>query len=59
MAHPGVTKMKAYLKTLLFWKGMKVNIVSHVTRCLECQQVKAEHRHIARLLQPHVILESK
>jgi hypothetical protein len=55
MAHPGVTKMRADLKPLFFWKGMKADIVNYVARCLECQQVKAEHRHPAGLLQPHAI----
>jgi hypothetical protein len=55
MAHPGVTKMRADLKPLFFWKGMKADIVNFVARCLECQQVKAEHRHLAGLLQPHAI----
>jgi hypothetical protein len=59
MAHLGVTKMKANLKPLFFWKGMKADIVSYVERCLECQQVKVEHRHPTGLLQPHVIPESK
>jgi hypothetical protein len=36
MAHPGVTKMRADLKHLFFWKGMKANIVNFVARCLEC-----------------------
>jgi hypothetical protein len=36
-----------------------VDIVSYMARCLECQQVKAEHRHPTRLLQPHDISESK
>jgi hypothetical protein len=34
MAHPGVTKMRADLKPLFFWKGMKANIVNYVARCL-------------------------
>jgi hypothetical protein len=34
-------------------------IVNLVARCLECQQVKAEHRHPTGLLQPHAIPESK
>jgi hypothetical protein len=38
---------------------MKTDIVNYVARCLECQQVKVEHRHPTGLLQPHVILESK
>jgi hypothetical protein len=59
VAHPGVTKMRADLKPLFFWKGMKADIVNFVARCLECQQEKAEHRHPARLLQPHAIPESK
>jgi hypothetical protein len=46
MAHPGVTKMRADLKPLFYWKGMKVDIVNYVVRCLECQQVKDEHRHM-------------
>jgi hypothetical protein len=59
MAHSGVTKMREDLKPLFFWKGMKVDIVNFVARCLECQQVKAEHRHPVGLLQPHAISESK
>jgi hypothetical protein len=59
MAHLGVTKMRAYLKPLFFWKGMKADIVNFVARCLECQQVKVEHRQPTRLLQPHAIPESK
>jgi hypothetical protein len=51
--------MKEYLNPLLFWKGMKSHIVGYMGRCLECQQVKAEHRHPKILLQKHVIPESK
>ena len=36
MAHLGVTKMRADLKPLFFWKGMKVDIINYVARCLEC-----------------------
>jgi hypothetical protein len=50
MSHPGVTNMRADLKPLFFWKGMKADIVNYVVRCLECQQVKVEHRHPAGLL---------
>jgi hypothetical protein len=59
MAHPRVTKMRVDLKPLFFWKRMKADIVKYVVRCLKCQQVKAEHRHPAGLLQPHVIPKSK
>jgi hypothetical protein len=59
MTHPGITKMRADLKPLFFWKGMKADIVNLVARCLECHQVKAELRHPTRLLQPHAIPKSK
>ena len=59
MAHLGVTKMRVDLKPLFFWKGMKADIVNYVARCLECQKVKVEHRHLTGLLQPHAIIESK
>jgi hypothetical protein len=45
MAHLVITKMRVDLKPLLFWKGMNTDIVIYVVRCLECQQVKVEHRH--------------
>jgi hypothetical protein len=38
---------------------MKADIVNFVAGCLECQQVKAEHRHPTGLLQRHAIPESK
>jgi hypothetical protein len=59
MTHSGIMKMREDLKPLFFWKGMKAYIVNYVARCLECQLVKVEHRHPARLLQPHTIPESK
>jgi hypothetical protein len=51
--------MRIDLKPLFFRKEMKANIVNYVARCLECQQVKVEHRHPTRLLHPHVIPKSK
>ena len=48
MAHPGVKKMRADLKPIFLWKGMKVDIVNYVAICLECQQVMAKHRHPTR-----------
>ena len=59
MAHSGVMNMREDLNSLFFWKGMKEDIVNYVVRCPECQQVKAEPRHPARLLQSHAIPESK
>eukprot|EP00253_Pinus_taeda_P021430 PITA_21430 len=42
-----------------FWPGMKKNIAEYLARCLECQQIKAEHQHPAGLLQPLPIPEWK
>jgi hypothetical protein len=59
MDHPRVTKMRVDLKPLFFWKGMKADIVNYMARCLECHQVKDEHRHPTGLLQPRTIPKSK
>jgi hypothetical protein len=59
LAHPRVMKMRVNPKPLFFWKGMKEDIVNYMARCLECQQVKDEHRHPIGLLQPHTFLKSK
>jgi hypothetical protein len=50
MAHIGVTKKRAYLKPLFFWKGMNADIVNYMAKCLECQQMKDEHTHPTGLL---------
>ena len=50
--HPGTTKMYQDLRTLYWWPGMKKDVVEYVSRCLTCQQVKAEHQRPAGLLQP-------
>ena len=42
--HPGSTKMYMTLKEHYWWNGMKKEIASFVSRCLTCQQVKAEHQ---------------
>jgi hypothetical protein len=38
---------------------MKCDVVHFVAKCLECQQVKADHHHLAGLLQPHDVPMSK
>ena len=42
--HQGSTKMYKTLKEHYWWNGMKKEIASFVSRCLTCQQVKAEHQ---------------
>ncbi|KAL5776938.1 hypothetical protein ACOSP7_009864 [Xanthoceras sorbifolium] len=50
--HPGSTKMYHTLKEHYWWKRMKKEIAGFVSRCLTCQQVKAEHQKPTRLMQP-------
>ena len=42
--HQGSTKIYKTLKEHYWWNGMKKEIASFVSRCLTCQQVKAEHQ---------------
>ena len=48
--HPGSTKMYHTLREHYWWRGMKKDVAEFVSRCLICQQVKAEHQRPARLL---------
>eukprot|EP00253_Pinus_taeda_P018433 PITA_18433 len=57
--HPGYQKMVTALKKEYYWPGMKKQVVEYLARCLECQQIKAEHQHPAGLLQPLPIPEWK
>jgi hypothetical protein len=47
------------LKNKYWWSSMKRDITEYVSRCLICQQVKAEHQQPARPLQPLNIPEWK
>ena len=49
--HPGSTKRYHTLKEHYWWNGMKRDIAEFVSRCLTCQQVKAEHQKLVGLLQ--------
>ena len=57
--HLGSTKIYNDLKKLYWWVGMKIDISEFVSRCLICQQVKAEHQVPSGLLQPVLVLEWK
>ena len=41
--HLGSSKMYHTLREHYWWKGMKKEIADFVSRCLTCQQVRAEH----------------
>ncbi|KAG8472937.1 hypothetical protein CXB51_034843 [Gossypium anomalum] len=57
--HLGSTKMYNDLKRQFWWPGMKQDISDFVSKCLICQQVKAEHQVPLGLLQPIMIPEWK
>ena len=48
--HMGSTKMYHTLREHYWWRGMKKDVVEFVSRCLICQQVKAEHQQPVGLL---------
>jgi hypothetical protein len=57
--HPRYQKTIAAVKSQYYWLDMKKEVADFIARYLECQKVKAEHRHPASLLQPLPILEWK
>jgi hypothetical protein len=57
--HPRYQKTVAAVKSHYFWPDMKKEISEYITRCMECQKFKAEHRHPSGLLQPLPIPEWK
>jgi hypothetical protein len=57
--HPGSNKMYQDLRKFYWWEGMKRDVADFVSKCLVCQQVKAEHQKPAGLLQPVEIPEWK
>ena len=50
--HPGGTKMYRDLKLYYWWQGVKRDVIEYVSKCLTCQQVKAEHQVPSGLLNP-------
>ena len=57
--YTGSTKMYQIIKKNYWWFGMKKDIAKFVSRCLVCQQVKAEYRKPPKTLQLLPILEWK
>ena len=57
--HPWNNKMYQDLKQKFCWDNMKREIAQYNSKCLTCQQVKAEHQKPAGLLQPLEVPEWK
>jgi hypothetical protein len=59
VGHPRYQKTIAVVIIQYFWLRMKKKVGNYITRCLECQKVKIEHRHPTGFLQPLLMLEWK
>jgi hypothetical protein len=59
VGHPDYQKTIVVVKNKYYWPDLKHKVVDFVARCLECQKVKAKHRHPVGFLQPFPILEWK
>ena len=57
--HPRGNKMYQDMKQYYWWRGMKKDISEFVSKCLMCQQVKAEHQGPSGLLNPLAIPQWK
>jgi hypothetical protein len=47
VGHLGYHKMVTIVMQMYYWQKMKQDIVEYMAKCLECQQVKVEHKHPA------------
>jgi hypothetical protein len=59
VGNPGYQKTIKIVRSQYYWPGMKKEVVDFISKCLECQKVKVEHRHPAVMLQPLPIPEWK
>ena len=50
--HPGGNKMYRNMKQTYYWEGMKRNVGKFISKCMNCQLVKAEQKKPSGLLQP-------
>jgi hypothetical protein len=59
VGHPRYQKTVEAIKRHYFLLSLKKEIAEYIARCMECQKVKAEHRHPIGLLHPLLIPEWK
>jgi hypothetical protein len=46
VGHPSYQKTIAAVRSQYFWLGMKKDVVDYIAKCMECQRVKVEHKHL-------------
>ena len=59
VGHHGYQKTIPAVRSQFFWPRMKKDVVDYISRCMECQRVKDEHRHPAGFLEPFPIPKKK
>jgi uncharacterized Zn-finger protein len=59
VGHPRCWNKIVAVRSQYFWMGMKKEVANYISRCLECQKAKPEHRHPTVFLQPFPIMEWK
>jgi hypothetical protein len=59
VGHLGYQKSIVVVRSQHFWLGVTKEVANYITNWLECQKLKAEHRHPTRMIQPFPILEWK
>jgi hypothetical protein len=57
--HQGFFKTYRQIRERFSWKGLKQDVMRHVSECVTCQQNKSENALPTWLLQPLLILEKK
>ena len=57
--HPGYAKTLNAIRKSYHWENLKGNVLKHVTECLSCQWIKAEHVKLRGKLQPLEIPQMK
>jgi hypothetical protein len=55
VGHPRYHKSIVAIRIQYFWLGMKKEVDDYIAICIQCQKVKANHRHPVGLLQPFPI----
>jgi hypothetical protein len=58
-SNPSYHKINATVRSQYLYPGMNKYVANYIARCMECQKVKTEQRHLEILLQPFPILEWK
>ena len=53
--HSSTTKMYKDLKKDYWWPKMKNDIIEFVAKCPTCQQIKAKHQRLVRLLESNQV----